>query len=449
MRSIIREASTSWRCKDVYVGCSGNFTIERVIADMGFRVHSNDVTLYSSALGNYLSDQPIGVSINESYSDKWGWLSEYMVSPAGKLSVVLIGSQMFMGDGTSSNRYYERLYDGYLKQWDTMYSKTVAKVESATPFLASYHAGDVVEWVKTLPRQSAFVCFPPFYAGDYESMFKRLGRVISWDEPQYDMLDDDRLQVLFQQAQQFDYWMVGNNVRRPEFEDALCGVVRTTNRGVPIYIYSNCPVRRVVSPCQALEPLLAPHLGPDDILGDDLTMHPLTYGQFASLRSSYMNHHIVPGKPSLSFAFAVGGKIIGACAWSIEATASRTSTQGHHSLYLLSDFPVAPTQYPRLAKLVLYGALSHESRLLTEQFTNKRCRYVSTTAYTPRPVSMKYRGLFDLVSRKELGDDVGESLSPSEEYYQTGYQLLYRSPHGRWSLQEGLEQWKKKHSKSS
>ena len=449
MRSIIREASTSWRCKDVYVGCSGNFTIERIIADLGFRVHSNDVTLYSSAIGNYLSGQPIGVSINEAYGDKWGWLSEYMVSPAGMLSIVLIGSQMFMGDGASSNRYYSRLYDGYLKQWDSMYSKTVEKVESATPFLASYHAGDVVEWVKTLPRESSFICFPPFYAGDYESMFKRLGKVVSWDEPEYEMLDDDRLQVLFQQAQEFDHWMVGNNVRRPEFEAALCGVVRTTNRGVPIYIYSNAPVCRVVSPCQPLESLLVPYLGPDDTLGDEMTVHPLAYGQFASLRSSYMNHNIIPGQGQVSLAFAVGGKVIGACAWLIDRAASRGSTQGHHSLYLLSDFPVAPTQYPRLAKLVLYGALSHESRLITEQYANKRFRYVATTAFTARPVSMKYRGLFVLVSRKELGDGGGEGLSPAEQYYQTGYQLQYRSPYGRWSLQEGLEEWKKKHGKSS
>ena len=35
----------------LYVGCSGNFTIERIIADMGVKeIHSNYISLYSCAL---------------------------------------------------------------------------------------------------------------------------------------------------------------------------------------------------------------------------------------------------------------------------------------------------------------------------------------------------------------------------------------------------------------
>jgi hypothetical protein len=32
---------------DIYVGCSGNFTFDRMAAVSGFKVHSNDVSLYS------------------------------------------------------------------------------------------------------------------------------------------------------------------------------------------------------------------------------------------------------------------------------------------------------------------------------------------------------------------------------------------------------------------
>lgn len=69
-----------------------------------------------------------------------------------------------------------------------------------------------------------------------------------------------------------------------------------------------------------------------------------------------------------------------------------------------------------------------------------------TTAFTKRPVSMKYRGLFQLLNKKQLpGVDEGET-DMSKIYYNSGYQLNYGAPMGQWTLAEGLELWKKKHS---
>ncbi len=102
--------------------------------------------------------------------------------------------------------------------------------------------------------------------------------------------------------------------------------------------------------------------------------------------------------------------------------------------YMLSDFPVAPTDYDRLAKLVLYAALSAESKALAEQVNRCRIDSLLTTAFTRNAVSMKYRGLFDLVSRKEQAD--GRNM------------LNYAAPMGKWTSQEGLEEWKRRHSRT-
>ena len=37
-------------------------------------------------------------------------------------------------------------------------------------------------------------------------------------------------------------------------------------------------------------------------------------------------------------------------------------------------------------------------------------------------------------------------LAMSKIYYNSGYQLNYGAPMGQWTLAEGLELWKKKHS---
>lgn len=71
---------------------------------------------------------------------------------------------------------------------------------------------------------------------------------------------------------------------------------------------------------------------------------------------------------------------------------------------------------------------------------------IERTAFTKRPVSMKYRGLFQLLNKKQLpGVDENET-DMSKIYYNSGYQLNYGAPMGQWTLAEGLELWKKKHS---
>jgi hypothetical protein len=98
---------------------------------------------------------------------------------------------------------------------------------------------------------------------------------------------------------------------------------------------------------------------------------------------------------------------------------------------------------------VLYAALSKESKLLAERITRHRIRSAFTTAFSNNPVSMKYRGLWKLYSRKsnpteheKWGQGIDRSIN---EYYDRKYQLNYSAEMGAWNLEEGLALWKKKH----
>jgi hypothetical protein len=143
----------------------------------------------------------------------------------------------------------------------------------------------------------------------------------------------------------------------------------------------------------------------------------------------------------------VDDKLIGVYAFSASPTLSNWDKHiDTPTMYLLSDFPVSPSKYKRLAKLVLYAALSKESKFLAERLTNKRVRSLVTTAFTKKPVSMKYRGLFRLLNKKQLpGVEEGET-DASKIYYNDGWQLNYGAAMGEWSLQEGLKLWKEKHA---
>jgi hypothetical protein len=68
------------------------------------------------------------------------------------------------------------------------------------------------------------------------------------------------------------------------------------------------------------------------------------------------------------------------------------------SIYLLSDFCIAHER--RMAKLIAMLAVSSETIGAWCKRFVVRPRFVRTTAFTDQPVSMKYRGIYELASRK-------------------------------------------------
>lgn len=187
-------------------------------------------------------------------------------------------------------------------------------------------------------------------------------------------------------------------------------------------------------PKQELETVMIPRIEPDDDIGEKVSIKKLTSGQFFSLRSQYMNHNIKPGSPNLAYAVLVDGVIIGSFALMKQNSLSNFDKYIQTpSIYLLSDFPVSNSKYDRLAKLVLYVALSSEVKIICENLSRRRIYSMVTTAFSNNPVSMKYRGIFQLLTRKE------------NEKTNEKYEINYGAMLGEWTMQEGLEIWKKKH----
>ena len=86
--------------------------------------------------------------------------------------------------------------------------------------------------------------------------------------------------------------------------------------------------------------------------------------------------------------------------------------------------------------------------MLAERLTSHRIRSLVTTAFSKKPVSMKYRGLFQLLSKKEIEEVDGTETDMSKCYYSKGYQLNYGAEMGQWTLAEGLALWKKNHAQT-
>ena len=96
-----------------------------------------------------------------------------------------------------NNLHKIRMWRHYLESFPELHRKSVEKIESAASGirLDQYTARDVVElyedpcfddWIK--------VAFLPTYQGGYERLYARLEQIFDWDRPEYQVLDEERLE---------------------------------------------------------------------------------------------------------------------------------------------------------------------------------------------------------------------------------------------------------------
>lgn len=441
-RSILGEIIESWKPSVAYVGCSGNFTIERLInANLpNTQIHGNDVTIYSCMFGNYYMGKSLDVQYNLEYKGLFEFVQDYVYDDVGMLSAMLVLSEVSAFVRKKSNRYYGRMLNAYIDQWNMLYKKAREGITKIEPFLTSFYKGDVDVWIDSIPRDNVFLCYPPFYKGGYEKMFKMLEDIFIWTPPEYEMMDKEKVAVFCKKITEFERFFFCSDVLFPDFEKHLIGKIQETSRNVPVYVYSNYEEKsRIVMPNQSLQSPLFEKLDVDEDLGEKLEVVPLQIKEFNALRSMYLDPHIPPATPSASYAVLVDKKFIGAFALSSSPTLLNWGKYVEGPvIYLMTDFSIAPTKYKRLSKLVLYAILSDEVKFLVEKMRNRRVKQVVTTAFSKNPVSMKYRGVFTLITRTENEDE----SAPNK------YKLNYFGNLGQWSLQEGLKLWKEKHSQT-
>lgn len=420
MRAIVSEMCSRWKDIPVYVGCSGNFTVERILAKKGLtNIHSNDVSLYSCAVGNYLVGKPTRIEVVE---PRFDWLNQYLQTNEDVIATLLMCSEYFKYVDKELP-YYKRIAEAYRSQFDRMQKQTVEVVKKALDDvnIEGFHPQDVIDYMREAPQECVAISFPPTYKGGYEKLYQKINEVFDWDVPDYVVFDDERFAEFNSLIMQKKYWVTLRDYDVEELKPFLRGVVQTSARSKPVYVYSNCETKcRITMPHQKTEKVNIKRATGE--LNGDLRIVKITQAQLNTLRSEYLAKGIIPATASVSFGILVGDELVGAIGM------SRSSYLGGWvDAYMMSDFCIRPSIYKRLAKLVLVAALSKEMKEILEQSLAMQVNTIGTTVFTKKNVSMKYRGMFEIYSKKEGA-------------------INYVAPAGRWTLKEGFEWWKKNHS---
>jgi hypothetical protein len=309
----------------------------------------------------------------------------------------------------------------YRRRWPELHAKTVERVTKATANLhiAEYFAGDCREFLAKADRNAVCISFPPTYEGGYERLFKKLDAIFDWPRPNYEIFSPDDFEQFSADVRTFKHWMISSDAEQLPLTTQHVATVQTSLRSKPVFMYCDSAPTRFASASQQLAgnpwaPLTNEVIEPVQVVRIDGKV-------LNAIRSVYLNPHIMPAMPQRCYAVLSAGKLVGAfgVSWG----------RGYLpcDIYLMCDFAVRPSPHKRLSKLILASLLSKAVQIDLEQCTCSRVKVIGTTAFTDKPVSMKYRGLFEVHNRGE------------------GY-INYMGQAGRWSLKEGFEWWKTNHS---
>jgi hypothetical protein len=428
LRSVTVDHAKAWGASDIYIGCSGNFTSERALAAAlpGVRLHSNDVSLLTTAMGRWATGQDVPVRLKDDAPEAARWLAEYLDGGVGTVATLQLCTQFLASALKPTHVYHRRQVESYRNGFGNLHQTAVKRLQRGHLKIASYTAKDVVDWIRDdVPREAAVVSFPPFDTNGYENIYKPFTATFEWDEPDYTIFDDDRREELVRLIADRPRWALLLPNQPEQLAGKLRAQIQPAARSRTHYLFAEGGPACVVAPSQVTAPVYAKRLAPGEQLGERLHLVNLTAPQFSSLRAQYLDPKIAPATPMISVGVAVDGVLIGAFGY---ARPQWKPTE----LYLMSDFCVAPTDYRALSKLVLYAAMSKEGKRLAERTLSQRLTHLGTTAFSDRPSSAKY-------GRGGLGFVLSKRSEPPGAAHR--YQLQYTAPLGRWSLAEGYQLW--------
>lgn len=345
-------------------------------------------------------------------------------SPRRRMAAVGIALDLAEFGRGKRNRYKQAHFDHLMLDIEDLLTKTEAKLQAAFGELklAGFHAGDWLEQLQfALDEKATVVTFPPFYKAGYENLYKWLDANVEWANPVYPMFDPANLQVTVDQIVASDIGFVigsGKLLDRPEPKSLFTPIT-----GTPHYLYARDGDARLIRPKANLKPFKFEPLDLAKLTADSkVELRKVDGGRAMYVRNMFLKKSIKPAPGRWNYLIYLDGMLAGVLVYDPSKFGPRPDC-----IYLLSD--VSVSREAKVSKLI--------SRLATNQVVIgdiaaralAKMSYVVTTAFSDHPVSMKYRGIFELLSRKEA------------EAPATGFQLQYGSEVRGETPQDAYSWW--------
>lgn len=402
------------KSRGVFIACSGSYRIERTIFQRwpDVPIYSNDVTFFSCMLGNWLS----GRDLDYSFSGELAPLGELVEGASPRRRVAAVSVALDISDHASGkrNRFKQAHVDHMLARLPQLLDQTEAKLGKAFGdlVLSGFHAGDLREQIdKAIDAKAAVVTFPPFYKGGYETLYKWLDANTTWSPPSYPMFEPKDLERIFEKVAASGIGYVVGAGRLLEVPGHQPKALFVPPTKTPHYLYAPTGEARLIRNKAPLKPFKFEPLDLSKLTKDSkVEIRAVDGARAMYVRVQYLKKSMIPAPGRWNYLIYVDGMLAGVLTFDVSKFGPRED-----ALYLLSD--VAVSREARVSKLIARLATNAGLARVMAGKALKPFGYVVTTAFSDHPVSMKYRGLYELLSRKD-GDHGGFQLQYGSEVRQ-------------------------------
>lgn len=384
----------------VYNCCSGTFRFEQITLATfpGVEMHSNDVSLYSSAIAGYVLGKPIDYEFHGALE----LVNEFdFKEPDQRLAALAVAFNLGRFAGGKANVYKTSHRNHLVANFAGYVERTLEKVRKLPGMIPikSYSPRDWIEHLdEAIERKAAIFSYPPFYKGGYEKMFEFLAENIKWDAPRYELFDPKALRGLIERVRLagVPYCILSDQI----YDDLKPELEFVSGRGHPHYCYVSTGKSSFLQlvPRSApfrYKPIDVEKIKPDSVV----TIARADAAQMTFLKDVYLKKGITHTPGMVNYLVRVDDMLVGGLIYNLDKFARQ-------SIYLLSDFSIS--REGRLSKLVTRLACNGEIlRDMGKRFVD-RFNKVQTSAFSEHPASMKYRGIFEQTKREEIDGPEGK-----------------------------------------
>src|SRR5208283_4188971 len=379
---------TDWR--QVFVGCSGSFRFDRAVRDVHptIAVHSNDVSLLSCSLGALAT----GTEFPIAFKGRLAFVEPLLAGQpfATRAAAVEVALEMAKYKGT--NPYAQTHFAHYEERFVEFLAPVWKRLEAFLEGLhiASFHPGDFREQARRAAEaEGGVAAFPPTYKNGYERLYRFVDQNTDWPRPSYGVWDPATLEAWLDEldAMRVRYCVLTDHT----LEHHQPVTVYRGESNKPVFTFADRSASSVRRAQHRSEPFRYTKLDPAELTpASRVEIVGASSAQMNFLKDIYLAKGITHTAGLANFLVMIDGHLAGGFIYSRDKW-------GGDLLYLLSDFALSPRS--RVSKLI---AMLATSATITDRMAIRlvqRVDSVMTTAFTSRPVSMKYRGIFELLGR--------------------------------------------------
>lgn len=383
------------RFESAYVCCSGSFRLERAIKQINnnIKIYSNDVSALSVSIGSYLSSGDVEVEFVERLFFLEKFLKSFKSSPLDRLAAVSLALDIsnFSGNSEHNKAHFENISMNV----DAFHKAALEKMSHFLDGLSvdGFFAGDFREHAKNGMKNSGSIVvgFPPTYKSGYEKIYKFINSNLKMPEVIYDIWDPEDIGNWIKSMQYGNYCVSTDRLISDDIKPAAAFLSASRKQ---VYIYANSNKSSFIFESYKTAPFKYSAVDVGLIKKDSVvSVAQCTAQNINFLRNVYLSKNINFTNGAINFLVFIDGLLAGGI------IINRDMSKSLDKLYLLSDFSV--TKDGKISKLVALIATSNTLLDVANKKYLMKAETITTSVFTDKPVSMKYRGVFKLHARKK------------------------------------------------